>query len=201
MLKPQMGVKRVDIIRHASGRRDLRVIRSRRREALVKRLAVEIVALVRQAHAQLAADHHDPLMRPVGLVGREQIDIRAKRADIGKSVRRIGYAVDADNRTSVMRQARDCRHIVDLANHVGTMRKTKQLGPVQQWLQVRRIEMPGLCIHLPFAHLDARLRKPPPRARVGFVILVGHHDHVALAQKPAKGLRQDIGVLGRRRAE
>ena len=43
--------------------------------------------LIGQLHRQTVADCHDALMGAVGLVAGKEIDIRAKRGDIGKAVR------------------------------------------------------------------------------------------------------------------
>jgi hypothetical protein len=71
------GVQRIDIIRHPRTGRDLRMVRPGGGKAFVERLGVEKMRLRGQFHPELPPDHHDPLMRPIGLVGREQIHVTA----------------------------------------------------------------------------------------------------------------------------
>ena len=197
-----MRGQRVDVIRHAGAGRDLRMIGPRRGEPLVQRARVEIVPLVRQRLAQRAADHHDPLMRAIGLVGREKVDVRPHQADIGKAVRRIADPVDADEGPGGMGQGGDLDHRVDLPHHVRAMRKAYQPhAVVQQPLQVRRVQRAGLGVDAPLAQLDAAFGQAAPGAAVGLMVLVGDDDGLARLHPLAKGLGQHIGVGRGRGAE
>jgi hypothetical protein len=90
-----MGGQRIDVIGHARAGRDLRVIGACGVCRLYRTAWLKKCACPGSSMPKSAADHHDPLMRPIGLVGREEIDVAAQRRDIGKAVRRIADAIDA----------------------------------------------------------------------------------------------------------
>ena len=113
-----VGVESIDIIRHARAGCDLRVIRPGGGETFVKHVPVEVMRLVRQQFGERPADDHNTLMWPEGLVSRKEVDIWPQHPDIGKAMRRIGDAIDADESTGGMGQRRDLGHRVDLAHHV-----------------------------------------------------------------------------------
>ena len=73
---------------------DLGVVGTGGDEALARLGLVEEMALVGQLGGERGPDRHDALMRAVGLVGREQIDVAAERQQIGQAVRGVGDAVD-----------------------------------------------------------------------------------------------------------
>ena len=120
------GLFFTNVIRHARTGRHLRVIRPGRREPFVKRIGVEIMRLIGQRLPQFPADHHQALMRPIGLVGREQIDVRPQIANIRKPMRGVRYAVHADKCTSRVGNRSDLGDRVNLSHHIGTMRETDQ---------------------------------------------------------------------------
>ena len=159
--------------------------------------------LVRQRLPGGAAHHHDPLMRPIGLVGREEIDIRPKRGDIGQAVRRVGDAVDDGQRPGPPGGLADRGDIVDLADDVRAMRESNKpdLAVRHQGRQACRIEMPGLGVDLPLADLDPLALKPPPEARIRLVILVGDDNRLTRFQPLADGIGEHKGVSRGRGAE
>ena len=196
------GMEFVVVIRDPRTGRDLRVIRARGGEALGESAFVEPVALCWQRLGQIAADRHHALMRAVGLVGGEQIDIRPKRTDIRKPVRRVADPVDTSHGPGFVNQFDNGADIVDLADNVRAMRKADKADlAIEQVAKPRRVEVPRLAVKLPFPHLDAAVGKPPPGAGVGLVILIGDDDCIPGTKCLTEGLGKHIGVLGRRRAE
>ena len=187
----------VDVIRHPGTGRDLGMVRPGGGVPLVQHAVVEEMRLPRQLEAERLAQDHDPLMRAIGLVGREQIDVTPKGRDIRKPVWRVADPVHHRPRARVPRHRADRRHVVDLGDDVGAMRETDQLDPPvrQQGRQRRRLQRPGLAVHLPFTHFDPGVRQPPPHARIRLVVLVRHHHSATRARQPGpRGLRQHIGV-------
>ena len=77
-----MRIDSIDIVRHAGAGRDLGMVGTGRCKPLVADIGVEEMRLVDQPVGKRAPDHHDPLMRAIGLVAGEQVDIRAECADI-----------------------------------------------------------------------------------------------------------------------
>ena len=113
-----MFVERVDIIRHAGGCRDLCMIRAGRREPLCPRSGIEEMPLVGQPVGKALPDHHDPLMGAISLVAGKQIDISAKRIDIGKAVRRHADPVNTGHRANIMRHRHDLGDRVFLPDNI-----------------------------------------------------------------------------------
>ena len=72
------------------------MIRTCGRETFVRNIAVKIVPLVGQDLGQCRIDDHNALMRPIGLIGGKQVDIRTKLTQIRQAVRCVGHAIDAD---------------------------------------------------------------------------------------------------------
>ena len=112
-------------------------------------------------------------------------------------MRRIGNAVYADDRSCVVRHARNGSDVVDLADNVRAMRKADKRGAIQKRRQRARIQMSGARVDTPLPDLHPGRLKPSPWTRVGLVILVGHDYGRAFGQPRTKRLRQNIGVLGR----
>src|SRR3546814_18085862 len=81
-----LGVQRVEVIGDAGRGGDLRVVGTRRCQLLQKAVRIEEVRLVRQALGEGAPGHHEALVRPVGLVEREEVDVGAQRRyEIGRA--------------------------------------------------------------------------------------------------------------------
>ena len=102
-------------------------------------------------------------MRPVGFVGGEEINVGAERAHVGKTVRRIGDAIDADKRAGVMREPRNVGDGIDLGDDVRRMRETDEAHlAIEQALKPFDRQMPAVAIDFPFANLNAAIGKPAP---------------------------------------
>ena len=71
-----------------------------------------------QFRVQVGPHHHDALMRPVGLVGREQVDVGTGRRNVRQVVRAVGNAVNHGPRARRMHQ-------------VGDLPMTRRVGPAQ----------------------------------------------------------------------
>ena len=197
-----MRIDSIDIVRHAGAGRDLGMVGTGRCKPLVADIGIEKMRLVDQPVGKRAPDHHDPLMRAIGLVAGEQVDIRSERADIGQPVRRIADTVTAGDRADVMRHGSDPRDRILLPDDVGAMRETDQLYlVVENGGKAVQFELAALRIDAPFADFHPAIFKPPPRTAVRLMILICDNHRVAGRQGVGKGLRQDIGVLACRRAE
>ena len=99
--------------------------------------------LRRQFRAEIFGDHHDPLMRPIGLVGRKQIDIAAQaRQNPATHAAHKTPHPPPPARPPPCAMRRDRRHIIDLGHHVRAMRQTHQPHPAirQQRAQIRRVQ-------------------------------------------------------------
>mmetsp|Transcript_28845 Transcript_28845/g.54892 ORF Transcript_28845/g.54892 Transcript_28845/m.54892 type:complete len:691 (+) Transcript_28845:1645-3717(+) len=114
----RVGIERIHIIGHTRTSRHLRMIWPRGREPFVKAACVEIMPLIGQEHPQGALDHHQALMRAIGFIGGEKVNIRAKCADIRKTMRCIADPVHTDKGPGGVGQRGDLRHRVDLSHYV-----------------------------------------------------------------------------------
>ena len=142
------------------------------------------------------AHDHQPLVRTVGLVEREQVHVRAERVDVRQTVRCPGDAVHDGEHAGTARAAGYIRDRIDVCDHVGGVRKGQQpRARSDQPFELGDVQPAAVRVDAPFAHRDAVSGEPAPRAAVGFVILVGDDHLVARLQEGAEGLRQHVGVL------
>ena len=112
-------------------------------------------------------------------------------------MRRITHAINT--RISSGRADHRCnfRHRVHRGDHIGAMRKAHHAHRViEQSLQILRIEQTRLRINAPFFHLNSPISQAPPRARIGFMVLVGDDDRLPRFQPLPDRLCQNIGILG-----
>ncbi len=176
-----------------------------RRQALVEDAGVELMALGGQLGGEFPADAEQPLMGPVGLVGREEIGVAAEAPHMGQRMGRVADPVHHRARARAPRDADDRRDVVDLSHHVRRMREGDQRHlPVRQQLaQGFGIEM-AVRVHAPLADLDPVGGEPAPGPRVGLVVLIGHDDRAAARTRGdplANRVRQHVDVRGGRGSE
>ncbi len=150
----------------------------------------------------LALAVHDRDMRPVNLVGAKQIEIRIQVFDVDRTVRRKGDAVQAHQRSGVVRLRDDCLGIVDAAGQVGTVGKADQPGSfTQQRFQIVEHQFASFRMEPPLLDCNAVFRQTPPSAAVRLVILVGDDDLVAWVQQRQQRMGKEIDIGGGRRAD
>ena len=194
---------RIQVIGDAGQRRHVRLVLAARRQMVGHAAGDEIVILVLCLRQQLMPAIEQRLMRAVGLVQAEDVEIDIQRLHVERPVRRIGNAIDEDQRPGRMHHPGNRRDVVDGADDVRAMGNADQPGPaVQQRLQGRQLKLPGLRIDAPFPdRRPGRRRQPAPGADIAFMVLVGDDDLVTRTEPAAHRLRQHIGQLRRRRAD
>ena len=199
---PVMRRQRFKIICHPRASRNLRMIRPAGGVAFIQGVCVEKMSLMRELHAKALADDHEPLMRPIGFIGTEQIDIAAQITDIGKAVRGIADPIDNHCRAIGMGHCGDRFYIIYGGYHIGTMGKTDKLDLiVEQLCQILQPQIAGFRVDCPFAHLDPLFGQPAPDAGVGLMVLICHDNRLSGLQPAAHSIGQHIGVGAGRRAK
>ena len=78
-----MRIERVEVLRNAARGGHLRMIRAGRDQALQGIRLIEVVSFVGEALEEPRTHHHQSLVRAVGLVEREEIDVRAELRHVG----------------------------------------------------------------------------------------------------------------------
>ena len=111
-------------------------------------------------------------MRPVGLVGRKQIDISTECIDIGQSMGAIRDAINKKDRTGSMDKISNCTDRIDFSNDVGAMCHGDEMHLfVKQRPQIIKGKSPAIRVNRPDADIHVVFGKAMPGACIGLMFL------------------------------